>query len=34
MTPNPRPEADSQVVFAASPIELSNGESRRLSEFK
>ncbi len=32
--PNPRPEADSQVVFAVSPIELSSGEPRRRSEFK
>jgi hypothetical protein len=32
--PNPRPEVDSQVIFAAAPIELSSGEPRRLSEFR
>jgi hypothetical protein len=32
--PDPRHEADGQVLFAASPMDLSNDEPRRLSEFK
>lgn len=32
--PNPRPEADRQEDLTVSPIESSNDEPRRLSEFK
>jgi hypothetical protein len=32
MSPNPRPEGDSQVVFTTIPAETSSGEPRRLKQ--